>query len=117
MTAKYPSIRHRIQMPSLTLSLLLALGAAPAFAGEAATDDSAAATAAVTATATTQADDDVSRGDVIIVTARRRQETAQEVPLAISVIRGRFDRGDRQLQRREASAARADAAGLYLEPA
>ena len=28
------------------------------------------------------------RGDVIVVTARRRQETAQAVPLAISVIRG-----------------------------
>ncbi|BBC98867.1 MULTISPECIES: TonB-dependent receptor [Sphingobium] len=28
------------------------------------------------------------RGDVIVVTARRRQETAQEVPLAISVVKG-----------------------------
>jgi iron complex outermembrane receptor protein len=28
------------------------------------------------------------RGEVIVVTARRRQETAQEVPLAISVVKG-----------------------------
>lgn len=34
------------------------------------------------------ADQTIPRGDVIIVTARRRAETAQEVPLAISVIRG-----------------------------
>jgi iron complex outermembrane receptor protein len=45
---------------------------------------------AATAPAADQAaqDDSQTRGDVIIVTARRRQETAQAVPLAISVIRG-----------------------------
>ncbi|WP_447756522.1 TonB-dependent receptor [Sphingopyxis fribergensis] len=94
MTAKYPSVRRRVQASSLTLSFLLACAAAPAAAAEtAAADDevAAAAASAAAATATEAAadtDDQASRGDVIIVTARRRQETAQEVPVAISVIRG-----------------------------
>lgn len=98
MTAKYPSVRRRVQASSLTLSLLLALGATSAGAEEtvaagtanAVAGNGAAITAAAAATtaAADQIDDDVSRGDVIIVTARRRQETAQEVPVAISVIRG-----------------------------
>lgn len=84
MTAKYPSARRRAQVSSLTISLLLAIGVTPA----AAEDLSAANTAEEAAPATAQIDDDVRRGDIIIVTARRRQETAQEVPVAISVIRG-----------------------------
>jgi iron complex outermembrane receptor protein len=85
MTAKYPSVRRRVQASSLTLSLLLAGAATPALAAEAAADEAGAATATAAADDT---DDQASRGDIIIVTARRRQETAQEVPVAISVIRG-----------------------------
>lgn len=65
---------------------LLTLIATPAFAAEApaaAAEDSAFAPEDQTSIGTGQRDD-----EVITVTARRRQETSQDVPLAISVVGG-----------------------------
>ncbi len=57
-----------------------------ALAAETAT--ATAAGVAVDQSAHQAEEDNASHGDVIIVTARRRKETAQAVPLAISVVKG-----------------------------
>jgi iron complex outermembrane receptor protein len=80
-------MRHRHAQLLLAFTSTLAL-ATPARAETIAETTAEAAAAADSATADEAQDEQASRGDVIIVTARRRQETAQEVPLAISVIRG-----------------------------
>ncbi len=79
--------------PFVRFSLLATtvLAPVPALAGPvdtAAVETATAAEPGAVDGQTVQEEETRSRGDVIVVTARRRTETAQAVPLAISVIRG-----------------------------
>ena len=80
MTVIQPSVRRSLPAASITLSLLLLLAAEPAHAEEAAEEAAAAAATGESVQA--------AYGNDIVVTARRRSETAQDVPIAISVVGG-----------------------------
>ncbi|MFB0872125.1 MULTISPECIES: TonB-dependent receptor [unclassified Sphingobium] len=69
-------------------TILLAGVAGSTFIATAASAQTAAPIPAAEAAPEQDATSGSPRGDVIVVTARRRTETAQEVPLAISVVRG-----------------------------
>ena len=78
MTAKYPT--RRGVPAAVPVTLLLLLAAQPAQAAETAATDAADAESGESAQAL--------YGNDIVVTARRRSETAQDVPIAISVVGG-----------------------------
>src|SRR3546814_6518407 len=85
MTANRISARRRLSATFFTFASLLALASVPATA-ETDMDEDVAATD--TTADDTAAADQGSYGGDILVTARRRAETAQDVPIAISVVGG-----------------------------